>query len=188
MKKNPRIITGSAKNQRLEVPERGTRPMTDRVKSALFSMIQDFIPEALVLDLFAGTGALGIECLSRGSKKCIFIDRSKDAVRVINQNLEKTKLASKARVVKCSAVRFLNEFETFKTETKAFDIIFFAPPYKNFREKVLEKTAKLIKKDGVIVVEHAKTRKVEKHIGSLEMVEEREYGITGLSFFRLANS
>lgn len=183
---NPRIITGSAKGRRLEVPERGCRPMTDRVKTALFSMINSIIPDASILDLFAGTGALGIECLSRGAKSAVFIDRSKHAITCINQNLEKTGLSSLARVIKCSASRFLDEYDNFRLSLSNYDIIFFTPPYKDFKEKIFTKTTKLLKKDGLLIAEHSSTREINNEIENLIKIDEREYGITGLSFYKIS--
>lgn len=183
---NPRIITGSAKGQRLEVPERGCRPMTDRTKTALFSMINSIIPDASVLDLFAGTGALGIECLSRGAKSAVFIDRSKYAVSCINQNLEKTGFLSLARVIKCSVSRFLDEYDNFRLSLSNYSIIFFTPPYNDFKEKILAKTIQLLKKDGLLIAEHSSTRKINNKVENLTKIDERKYGITSLSFFKLS--
>ncbi|MFC1780086.1 16S rRNA (guanine(966)-N(2))-methyltransferase RsmD [Patescibacteria group bacterium] len=190
---NPRIITGSAKGQRLEVPKRGTRPMTARVKSALFSMISQIIPDSRVLDLYAGSGALGIECLSRGAKSAVFIDKSKHAVECIQKNLQNTGFEALGRIVKCSVSRFLDEYDTFKLEPPTFNIIFFAPPYRNFKEKVLAKTINIIDKNGIVVAEHSNTRKINDRVGlscrnemkteQLEKIDERRYGITKLSFF-----
>jgi 16S rRNA (guanine(966)-N(2))-methyltransferase RsmD len=184
---NPRIITGSAKGQRLEVPERGTRPMTDRVKSALFSMIAQIIPDSRVLDLYAGSGALGIECLSRGAKSAVFVDRSKFAAECINKNLQNTGFEALGRIVKCSVSRFLDEHETFKLKPPTFNVIFFAPPYRDFKEKVLAKTASIIDKNGIIIVEHMNTRKTKNRVGQLEKIDERNYSITNLSFFKLGS-
>jgi 16S rRNA (guanine966-N2)-methyltransferase len=181
---NPRVITGSAKGVRLDVPRRGTRPMTDRVKSALFSMINPIIINSNILDLYAGTGALGIECLSRGAKSCVFIDRSKYAIYAIKANLDKTGLTSLAKVFKCSASHFLDEFSTFNCQPSTVNLIFFSPPHADFKEKILVKVIPLLAKDGIVIAEHANTRKVNDRLEDLEKIDEREYGITGLSFFK----
>ena len=180
----PRIITGSAKGQKLEVPKKGTRPMTDRVKSALFSMISPIIPNANVLDLYAGTGALGIECLSRGAKSATFVDRSKYATECIKQNLNKTGFTAIAKVIKCSASRFLDEYETFNLEHKVYEIIFITPPHSNYKEGIIEKAEKLLKNNGIIIAEHPKTRKTSNRVVQLEKFDERSYGKTALSFYR----
>lgn len=179
-----RIITGSVKGQKLIVPKKGTRPMTDRVKSALFSMIQGLIPQAHVLDLYAGTGALGIECLSRGAKSATFVDRSKDAIWCIKQNLEKTGFTALARVIKCSASRFLDEYDTFGLEPTAFGIIFITPPHDDYKESIIEKAAKPLEKDGIIIAEHPSTRKTSDKLGKLKKTDERKYGVTALSFYK----
>ncbi|MBN2015760.1 16S rRNA (guanine(966)-N(2))-methyltransferase RsmD [Candidatus Dojkabacteria bacterium] len=183
---NPRIITGSARGQRLEVPGRDTRPMTDRVKSALFSIINPIIIGVNVLDLYAGTGALGIECISRGAKKAVFVDKSRDAIECIHKNLAKTGFEALAEVVKGSVSRFLDEFSTFNLETQVYDIIFFTPPHNDYKEKILDGTAKLLSKKGILIAEHPSSRKTSDRVGDLEKIDERKYGITSLSFYRLS--
>ncbi len=183
---NPRIISGSAKNTKLEVPRRGTRPMTDRTKSALFSIIQNIIPNANVLDLYAGTGALGIEMLSRGAQKAVFVDRSKHAIRAIKSNLENTNLNEQAIVIKCSTSRFLDEYSTYDLKIPKFDIIFFTPPHDNFKERVLVKTAPLIAPKRLLIAEHSSQRRInEDKIEGLKKIETREYGGTHLTFFTI---
>ncbi len=183
---NPRIITGSAKGRKLEVPIKGCRPMTDKVKTALFSMINFKIINSTVLDLYAGTGALGIECLSRGAKKTVFIDRSKYAAECINNNLEKTGLKSLGRVIKCSVIRFIKEYDNIENVPQKYDIIFFTPPYNNFKEKTLEKVTVLMKNDTLLITEHPSTRKINLNENKLEIIDTRNYGITGLTFLKLA--
>lgn len=187
MKQQPRIITGSAKGQKLTVPKKGTRPMTDRAKSALFSMIHPLIQDANVLDLYAGTGALGIECLSRGAKSATFVDRAKHAMYCIKQNLEKTGFTALARVIKCSASRFLDEYETFDLEPSAYGIIFITPPHDDYKESIIEKAENLLAKDGIIIAEHPSNRKTNDRVGDkLEKIDERDYGRTSLSFYSTA--
>lgn len=180
----PRIITGSAKGQRLEVPEKGTRPMTDRIKSALFSIINPAIQDAHVLDLYAGTGALGIECLSRGAKSAVFVDRSRDAVAAINNNLQKTGFENLSKVIKCSAFRFLNTPDTFNLTSPIFNIIFISPPHDDFKERIIEMSEPLLDKEGIIIAEHSSKMKTSDRVGELEKFDIREYGITALSFYQ----
>jgi 16S rRNA (guanine966-N2)-methyltransferase len=191
---NPRIITGSAKGQKLEVPLKGTKPMTDRVKSALFSMINPLIFKSQVLDLYAGTGALGIECLSRGAKQVVFVDKSRKAVECIQNNLEKTGFSSLAEVIKASALRFLDEYGTFNLGLKKYDVIFITPPHKKYSEEVISKASEFLKKDGVIVAEHSSKTTSEDRVGlsrrngmkteDLAKIDERKYGKTSLSFYK----
>lgn len=181
---NPRIITGAAKGKRLEVPAKGTRPMTDMIKSALFSMIFDLIPDALVLDLYAGTGALGLECLSRGAEFTVFVDRSKYAVTTLHHNVNNTGFESKSKILKSSSKRFLEEYAKFELKHKKYDIIFFAPPHKDYKEKILALTAPYMAKGGVVIAEHSTETPASDLVGELEKIDERIYGGTTLSFYR----
>jgi 16S rRNA (guanine966-N2)-methyltransferase len=181
---NLRIITGSAKGQKLEVPLKGCRPMKDRVKSALFSIINNIIQGSNVLDLYAGTGALGIECLSRGANSVVFIDKSKYSVRCIKNNLEKTGFASLGQVIKCSVLRFIDEYQNFNLPIKKYDIIFFTPPYNKFKEKVLSKTFNLLAKNGILIAESFYSRKIKDSIENLVKIDSRRYGITTLNFYK----
>ena len=119
-----RVITGSARGRRLkELEGMETRPTTDRVKEGLFSALQFDIEGRRVLDLFAGTGQLGIECLSRGAASAVFVDRRADAVQLIRENLRLTELEDRARVVAGDSMEYL------KSIPEPFDIIFMDPPY-----------------------------------------------------------
>ena len=121
-----RVITGSARGRRLkELEGMETRPTTDRVKEGLFSALQCDIEGRKVLDLFAGTGQLGIECLSRGAASAVFVDRRADAVKLIRENLKVTELTDRARVVSGDSMEFL------KSLREKFDLIFLDPPYQS---------------------------------------------------------
>ena len=119
-----RVISGTAKGVSLKTPSgMETRPTTDRVKEAVFSIIQFHIPGARILDLFGGTGQLGIEGLSRGANSAVFVDRREEACALIRENLRRTKLEGSARVVR-------SDYQTYLKRTKEkFDIIFLDPPY-----------------------------------------------------------
>ena len=148
-----RIISGSAKGMRLDSLEgNDTRPTLDRVKEALFNIIQTNIKQASVLDLFSGSGALGIEALSRGAKKVVFCDNSYSATEIINKNLTKTKLIENSIIIKKDYIKALEDF--YKKEK--FDIIFVDPPYaKNIAIKAVEKIINLdlLEKKGIIIIE-----------------------------------
>ena len=119
-----RVITGKARGVQLKTPDgMTTRPTADRVKEALFSIIQFEIPGAKVLDLFGGTGQLGIEALSRGAKSAVFVDAGEPACRLIRENLRRTKLESDAKVVRSDYLEYL------KRSRDTFNIIFLDPPY-----------------------------------------------------------
>ena len=120
-----RVITGKAKGIVLKAPQGNeTRPTADRVKEAVFSMLQFDIEGRKVLDLFAGTGQMGIEALSRGSDEAIFVDKSKDAIKLINENLQKVRLSEKASVFQADYLDFIK-----RNQSRAFDIIILDPPY-----------------------------------------------------------
>src|SRR4051794_7609981 len=149
-----RVIAGSAGGIQLEVPKRGIRPTMDRVKAAIFSSLADRILNARVLDLFAGTGALGIEALSRGAESVLFVDQDRQAIAAIERNLTKTRLEGQAR-----------QREVFEFLARAgdatFDIIFADPPYEKtetgerFTEKLLtnEQLRSLLADGGIFVLE-----------------------------------
>ena len=120
-----RIITGRAKGVRLETSEGvATRPTSERVKEALFSMLQFDIQDRSVLDLFSGSGQLALEALSRGASSAVMIDRSKDAVKIIQKNITKTKLSAMCEVYNCEFKEYI-----LKNKGRKFDIVFIDPPY-----------------------------------------------------------
>ena len=179
-----RIISGVSRGSRLVTLEgTETRPTLDRVKEPLFSIIQMHIKDARVLDLFAGSGALGLEALSRGAKMAVFSDISDKAINVIKQNIEKTKLGEKTVVIKNSYEEVLKQM---KSEKKEFDIIFLDPPYKSGLlddaiRKILE--YKLLAKEGIVVVEtdtEAELQKVQNV--NLHIKDIRKYGRVILLF------
>ena len=147
-----RVITGSARGRRLkELEGMETRPTTDRVKEGLFSALQFDIEGRRVLDLFAGTGQLGIECLSRGAASAVFVDRRADAVKLIRENLRLTELEDRARVVAGDSMEYL------KSIREPFDIIFLDPPYAaGLLEPAIAHIAKfdILAPHGIIAAEH----------------------------------
>ena len=151
-----RVITGKARGVQLKTPEGMlTRPTADRVKEALFSIINFDLPGAAVLDLFGGTGQLGIEALSRGANSAVFVDQREDACKIIRENLRRTKLESQGRVVRSDYLDYL------RRSKEKFDIILLDPPYAEvFLENALKCITEIdiLKTDGIIVAE----RPVEK--------------------------
>lgn len=146
-----RIISGMRRGLKLNAPDGfDTRPTTDRVKESVFNIIQFAVPCDGVLDLFAGSGALGIEALSRGSAHCIFVDGNRKAAEVINSNISLAGFSDKSEVIISDAGAFLDRC------SREFDIIFLDPPYnKGFLEPVIRKIyeKQLLKPDGLIVIE-----------------------------------
>ncbi len=148
-----RVIAGSAKRLQLKTVEgMETRPTTDRIKETLFNMISAYIADSNFLDLFSGSGAIGIEALSRGAASAVFVEQSKKAMECIKDNLRYTKLADKAEVYETDVLNALKRLEGKKT----FDYIFMDPPYNQLHEKrVLEylSNSTLLSDDGIIIVE-----------------------------------
>ncbi len=144
-----RVITGSARGTRLQAPEGlATRPTSDMAKEGIFSVLHFEVPEAMVLDLFAGSGQLGIEALSRGARAAVLVDSSREAQEIIRKNLAAAKLASKARVAAMEASSYLAGCR------ERFDIVFLDPPYgQKLIEKVLPMVAEKMNPGGVIVCE-----------------------------------
>jgi 16S rRNA (guanine966-N2)-methyltransferase len=174
-----RVIAGRAGGIRLNVPKTGVRPTMDRVKAAIFSSLGDAVIGARVLDLFAGTGALGIEALSRGAEEALFVEEDRQSIAVIEKNLEKIKLSSR--------IRQLDVFEFLKRTdplTK-FRIIFADPPYEQtksgerFTEKLLneENLPKLLEPSGVFVLEKRPGEAIPK-MRFWNIVRQKRYGAT----------
>ena len=150
-----RVITGTARGKRLrELEGRDTRPTTDRVKEGLFNAIQFDIEGRRVLDLFAGTGQLGIECLSRGAESAVFIDQSPKAVALIRDNLRLTNLEARAAVLQADALDFLSRTR------ERFDLLFLDPPYASgLLDEAIKRAAAfdILKPRGIIVAEYPAT-------------------------------
>ena len=180
-----RVISGTAKGKKLNSLEGlETRPTLDRVKEAVFNIIQFDIKDSVVLDLFSGSGALGIEALSRGAKEAILCDASSKAIKIINKNLEETRLKDKAKVINTDYLVTLS-----KIKDKKFDIIFLDPPYKSdYVEKSIEYISKynLLAENGIIIVETNDENKIDKINAKkdLEVYDTRKYGIAIIIFIR----
>lgn len=177
-----RVITGKARGITLKTPDGMlTRPTTDRVKEALFSIIQFEIPGAKVLDLFGGTGQLGIEALSRGAKSAVFVDAREDACRLIRENLRRTKMEQDGRVVRSDYLDYL------KRCRETFDIILLDPPY---AEVFLENSMKLITEidilqtNGIIVTERALDKELPFEPDGFSRSKDYKYGNTLITLYR----
>ncbi|MCY4147709.1 MAG: 16S rRNA (guanine(966)-N(2))-methyltransferase RsmD [Chloroflexi bacterium] len=183
-----RVIAGRARGRRLKaVPGRGTRPIMDRVKEALFSIIGADIRSAAFLDLFAGTGSVGIEALSRGASHALFVETDRAALGTIRENLRRAQLTDKARVVRRSAFAILDD-----APDKHYDFIFVAPPqYRGMWLKTLrsleENPAWQDPACLVIVQIDPKEFEPELDFVRLQLVDQRAYGRTMLLFWRFAS-
>ena len=182
-----RVISGISRGRKLlSVDDENTRPTLDRVKEALFNIIQNNVKDSAVLDLFSGTGALGIEALSRGAKQAVFCDYSKDAIKVITKNIENTKNQEKSIVLNKDYIKSL---EILKNEGKKFNLIFLDPPYKeNYAQVALQKIimSNLLTEDGIIIIETDDITKENEilKIQNIEIYDKRKYGSVWLIFIR----
>ena len=177
-----RVITGKARGIVLKTPDgMATRPTTDRVKEALFSIIQFEVPASRVLDLFGGTGQLGIEALSREAKCAVFVDERQDACNLIRENLKRTKLESQAKVIRSDYMAYL------KTCRDQFDIILLDPPY---AEVFLENSLKMIteidilQSGGIIVAERPADKELPWEFPGFSRSRDYKYGKTLITIYR----
>lgn len=176
-----RVITGSARGRRLkELEGMETRPTTDRVKESMFSVLQFEIEGRTVLDLFAGTGQLGIECLSRGAESAVFVDRRADAVKLIRENLKVTDLTDRARVVAGDSMEYL------KSLRQPFDLIFLDPPYESdLLETAISHIAKfdILAPHGIMVAEHPVDKRLPALAPPYRMGRSYRFGKIGFTIY-----
>lgn len=179
-----RVITGKARGVQLKTPEGMlTRPTADRVKEALFSIINFDIPGAKVLDLFGGTGQLGIEALSRGAASAVFVDAREESCRLIRENLKRTKLESEGRVVRSDYLDYL------KRCRDRFDIILLDPPYAEvFLENALKQITEIdiLETNGIIVAERPLGKELPWEFEGFTRSRDYKYGKTLLTIYRKA--
>ncbi len=175
-----RVITGKARGRKLATLEgNDVRPTADRVKEALFSILQFELEGRQVLDLFAGSGQLGIEALSRGAAHCTFVDASKASVAVVQRNLAATSLSAEATVVCADALSFLGR--TYA----AYDIALLDPPYgKGLLQKALEKIPAVMRDSGVIVCESPREEALPETAGPFALYRRYPYGKVSLAVYR----
>ncbi|PKR86943.1 16S rRNA (guanine(966)-N(2))-methyltransferase RsmD [Heyndrickxia camelliae] len=181
-----RVISGSRKGKSLKsVPGNQTRPTTDKVKEAIFNMVGPYFSGGIGLDLFAGSGGLGIEGLSRGLEKVIFVDRDIQAFQTVKANLKICGFEEQSEVFRNDSERALKAL--IKRQI-SFDVIFLDPPYK--KQKLVDllkmiSDAKMLSENGTIVCEHSSDLELPNSVGDLISVKTAKYGIIGLSIFRL---
>ena len=177
-----RVITGKARGVQLKTPDGMlTRPTTDRVKEALFSIINFDIPGAKVLDLFGGTGQLGIEALSRGAKSAVFVDAREDACKLIKENLKRTKMEQDGRVIRSDYADYLSRCR------EQFDIIFLDPPYAEvFLENALKRITEIdiLQSNGIIVTERPLGKELPWEFENYTRSRDYKYGKTLLTIYR----
>lgn len=175
-----RVITGEARGRRLETLEGAdVRPTTDKVKEAIFSAVQFDIQGRSFLDLFAGSGQMGIEALSRGATNAVFVDTSRKAVDIVRKNLNTVGFYDRAKVIHTDSLSFLS------MNTQDFDIVFLDPPYGNgILEEVLPIVAEKMKKTGLIIAESNENDTILPNYGEFMLDRQRVYGTIKVSIFR----
>jgi 16S rRNA (guanine(966)-N(2))-methyltransferase RsmD len=177
-----RVTGGIGKGRKLKVPAGSrVRPTSDKVKQALFNILGEKVEGAHFLDLFAGIGGIGIEALSRGAERVVFVDDSRDSLHVMKQNIEQTGFSERAQVIASKAETFL------KKTSEQFDIVFLDPPYSLALEPLLKVLAEsgILKSDSVVVAEHFKKQPAPVQAGKLALYREAQYGDTVLAFYKL---
>lgn len=179
-----RIISGIAKGRKLLSPEgMGTRPTLDRVKQSIFNIIQNRVSGAKVLDVFAGTGSLGLEAASRGAELCYLIDKGETTFKLLKQNIENLNFSDICKCYNIDSYAALNEFGN---KGMIFDLIFIDPPYLKDMippaiDIITEKS--LLEKDGLIITKIDSSEKIYGGNGKIVLVDNRKYGNTTICFY-----
>lgn len=188
-----RITGGSCKGRKI-IPPQGRlsqeiRPTSDKVREALFSILGDKVHGAIILDLFAGTGALGMEGLSRGAKAAIFVDSSRQALRLIHANLNHLFADPQASLLTCrldcksAAVKIKKQLP----DSLCFDLVFLDPPYKKNLAKptlLMVENSDILAENALIVVEENSREELPQKINALTLIDKREYGTTGIWIYQ----
>lgn len=176
-----RVISGNNRGMQLLAPEgMDTRPTQDRIKETLFNMIAFDIPDSVFLDLFAGSGQMGIEALSRDAKHCVFVDNNAAAVAVIKENINDCKLTAESRVLNMDSLDYL------KVAKGQFDIVLLDPPYnKGIIEKVLDNIDAHLSDRAIVVCEHEKELELAEEYGRLKKHKRYKYGKIAVTIFKI---
>jgi 16S rRNA (guanine966-N2)-methyltransferase len=176
-----RVISGSAKGRALKPAGAATRPITDRVKESLFDILATRVVDANVLDLFAGAGSVGIEALSRGARAATFVELDRAALDAIRANLDTTRLADRARIIRLDVFKFLR-----RGGTEKFDLIYVAPPqYKGLWAETLRMLddSTLLAERGIVIAQIHPKEYAELALTQLDLFDQRKYGSTALCFY-----
>ncbi len=174
-----RVITGIARGRRLQtVDGNDVRPTTDNVKEAVFSIIQFYIDGRTFLDAFSGSGQMGIEALSRGAKRAVFVDSERHSINVIRKNLEATGLSASASVVNSDTISFLSSVN------EGFDIAYLDPPYKTgLLQAAMSKLPRVMNKSGIIICEHPADEELTEEFGGFVLKKSRRYGKISIEIY-----
>lgn len=175
-----RVITGSARGMSLKTLEgETTRPTTEKVKEAVFSAIQFEIEGRRVLDLFAGSGQMGIEALSRGAESAVFVDSNKNAISIVKQNVERTGFADKSQIVQMDSMGFLN------MNVRTYDVVFIDPPYSTgLLEKALERVTDYVAEGGIVICEYPFKDELPETVEGLSVYRSYKYSKTAVTIYR----
>ncbi len=176
-----RVITGEARGKKLLALDGDeiTRPTTDMVKEAIFSIIQFDVPGANVLDLYAGSGQLGIEAISRGAAHCVFVENNREALSVVKENVLSCKFSDRARILNMDAWEYL------KIAKKEIDIAFVDPPYRSGAiNKIMPLLEKIMSDRGIVVCEHEKELELPEEYGTLFKKKTYKYGKIALTVYK----
>ena len=187
-----RIVSGIRRGAKLfTLPGLATRPMGERARQAVYNVLGDRVDGARVLDLFAGSGCLGLEAISRGASRTVFVESSRDAVAIISRNIEKLRFSDHAKILQTDVFHPV----LYATEAASSDIIFIDPPYVMVRSLTAESpfgsflaelSASAIPSPGcIIVLGHHRESVVEERFGNLVLVDRRHYGTNGVAFLRM---
>lgn len=186
-----RVIAGSARGLRLLAPGEGTRPFADRVKETLFAILEPDLRDAAVLDLFAGSGAGGIEALSRGAARAVFVERDQTAVRIIGENLTRTRMAERGTVVRADVLTYLADRAA---GDGPFDLVLLDPPYAQTGlldaalARLAAAPAPILSPQAWVVAKHFWRTPPPETAGLLASVRNRRFGETALTFYRRSDA
>ncbi len=182
-----RVVAGTQKGRRLKEPARGLRPTSGRVKEALFSMIAERLPNANVLDLYAGTGALGIEAMSRGARKVVFVENQPASVQVLRENITRCQFTACSSINLQDVQVYLNT-RPLRQNANPFDLVFADPPYEvSDLEPLLNQldSSEKVATNGLVVIEHFKKASLPLETGRLRQTRQSRYGDTILTFYHM---
>jgi len=175
-----RIITGRARGKKLVTLEgKDVRPTSDKIKESLFNILQFNIEGRVFLDLFAGSGQIGLEAISRGAEKAVFVDSSKKSIAVIEQNVQHTGFTAESKVVNADSLMYIRH------TAEKFDVAYVDPPYKTgILQEVLPYVAEAMNEGGIIVCEHPVDEEVPEEIGEFAKLKDYKYGKIILTSYR----
>lgn len=179
-----RIIGGTHRGRTIKMPGKSARPTQDRVREAIFNVIRESVSESAVLDLYAASGAFGLEALSRGAHSCIFVDNNSNCIKTIKENV--FLLGYSSEFTQLFRKDALKSIDAFEKEARSFDIIFADPPYYGDRAKnclIKIGACDILAPHGFVVLEHSTNDLIPKKTGSLALFKQKRYGDTKVSFY-----